>query len=82
MVAIAKSFKVRRNDIESIHMASYSPIVILDMKDIMSLQKHCGSQSAMALKWLSNMTCMRTMTLVNYDSDIIVVIVDNISSVV
>ena len=41
-----------------------------------------GSQSAMALKWLSYMACMRPMTLENYDSDIILVIADNISSVV
>ena len=61
MVAIAQSFKVRRNDIESIHMASYSPIVILDMKDITSLQQ----KHVLCRKWQS--ICNGTQVTVIYD---------------
>ena len=61
MVAIAKSFKVGRNDFEAIPMASSSPIVILDMKDIMSLrQKH-----VLRRKWQS--ICNGTQVTVLYD---------------
>ena len=61
MVAIAQSFKVQRNDIESIHMASYSPIVILDMKDITSLrQKHVLRRKLQSI-------CNGTQVTVIYD---------------